>query len=191
VDGAAAIFQTYLPGDYGGTALADLLFGDENPSGKLPYTYPKYDGVIEFYDHPKSVDRSGKTYGFDAFDPEWEFGFGLSYTDFSYSNLRLDQTSIETDGSVKVTVDVTNSGPRQGKEVVQLYVSDKKASIVPAGKRLVDFKKLDLAPNETQSVEFMISLADLMFADQNGSMMYELGTFMVEINGDTLEFELK
>lgn len=191
VDGAAAIFQTYLPGDYGGTALADLMFGDENPSGKLPYTYPKYDGVIEFYDHPKSVDRSGKTYGFDAFDPEWEFGFGLSYTDFSYSNLRLDQTSMGTDGSVKVTVDVTNSGERRGKEVVQLYVSDKKASIVPAGKRLVDFKKLDLAPNETQSVEFMISLADLMFADQNGSMMYELGTFMVEINGDTLEFELK
>lgn len=191
VEEASAIFQTYLPGDYGGTALAKLLFGDENPSGELPYTYPKYDGVIEFYDHPKSVARSGKTNAFDAFDPEWEFGFGLSYTEFTYSNLRLDKASITADETVKITVDITNSGSRKGKEVVQMYVSDQKASTVPAGKRLVAFKKLDLAPNETQSVEFMISLADLMFADQNGEMIYELGAFKVEINGETLEFELK
>lgn len=190
VDDASAIFQTYLPGDFGGTALADLIFGDANPSGKLPYTYPKYDGVIEYYDRAKSVDRSGKTNQFDAFDPEWEFGFGLSYTDFTYSNFTLNKTTISLGDSIEVSVNVTNSGNRKGKEVVQLYVSDEKASIVPAGKRLKGFQKIELAQNETKTVKFTIHSDDLRFSDIDGNWMTENGSFLLEINGEKRKFVL-
>lgn len=190
VDDASAIFQTYLPGDFGGTALADLLFGDVNPSGKLPYTYPKYDGVIEYYDRAKSVDRSGKTNKFDAFDPEWEFGFGLSYTDFTYSNFTINKTRISSGDSIEVSVDVTNSGNREGKEVVQLYVSDEKASIVPAGKRLKAYTKIDLKQNETKTVTFTVHPTDLRFSDSDGNWKTEKGSFLVEIKGEKRKFEL-
>lgn len=190
VEGADAIFQAYLPGDFGGTALADLIFGDVNPSGKLPYTYPKYDGVVEFYDHPKSVDRSGKTNKFDAFDPEWEFGFGMSYTDFSYSNFSINKTTISMGDSIEVAIDVTNSGDRAGKEVVQLYLSDVKSSIVPAGKRLKRYAKIELAPNQTKTVKFTIHSSDLRLSDSNGNWITENGNFMLEINGEKRNFEL-
>jgi beta-glucosidase len=180
--GVAAILQAYLPGDYGGTALAKLIYGDENPSGKLPYTYPRYSGLIEFYDHPKSVDRH-KSNGFNAYDPQWNFGFGLSYTTFSYSNLVLSATKLGEKEPLKVSVDVTNTGQRTGKEVVQLYLSDKVASIVPAGKKLKGFKKIELKPTETQRVEFVISIEDVKFADNKGYWMFESGDFEVSIGG--------
>lgn len=189
VDGSAAILQAYLPGDPGGTAISDIIFGDVNPSGKLPYTYPKYDGVIEFYDHPRSVDRSGKTYGFDSFDPEWEFGHGLSYTSFEYSNFKLDNNTISKGGEIAVEVTVKNSGDVAGKEVVQLYLSDKKASLVPAGKRLVRFQKIDLAPNESKTVEFIIKFDDLRFSDSEGNWVIEPGMFNLSINGEHQLFE--
>jgi beta-glucosidase len=187
--GAAAILQAYLPGDYGGTALAKLIYGDENPSGKLPYTYPRYNGVIEFYDHPKSVARH-KSNGFDAFDPQWHFGFGLSYTTFSYSNLSISSTKMSENDTLKVSIDVTNTGSRIGKEVVQLYLSDKVASVVPAGKRLKGFKKIELKANETQRVEFEISIEDVKFADNRGYWMYESGDFEISIAGLTVIFQV-
>ncbi len=191
VDGAEAIFQTYLPGDYGGSALADLLFGDANPSGKLPYSYPKYDGVIEYYDRPKSVDRSGKSNAFDAFDPEWEFGFGMSYTEFSYSNLKLNKTEMTQSDELEISIDVTNSGSRGGKEVVQVYLSDVKASIVPNGKRLRRYAKIELKPNETKTVKFILAKADLQFSDVDGNWIIEPGTFQIEISGIKSNFDLK
>ncbi|MDG1332455.1 MAG: glycoside hydrolase family 3 N-terminal domain-containing protein [Crocinitomicaceae bacterium] len=190
VGDANAVFQTYLPGDYGGTALADLMFGDVNPSGKLPYSYPKYPGVVEFYDRPKSVDRSGKSNEFDAFEPEWEFGFGLSYTDFEYSNLSIDKSKMSRTDSIQVTVDVKNVGDREGKEVVQLYISDLKASIVPAGKRLRGYSKIDLKPSETETVAFTIHTDDLQFSDAQGNWILENGEFQVEISGENVNFEL-
>ena len=190
VEDASAIFQTYLPGDFGGTALADLIFGDVNPSGKLPYTYPKYDGVIEYYDRPKSVDRSGKTNTFDAFDPEWEFGYGLSYTNFDYSNFSIDKSSMTENDSIHVSVDVTNSGDFEGKEVVQLYISDLKASIVPAGKRLRGYSKINLKPGETKTVKFAVDSTDLQFSDPNGNWIIEAGEFQLEIKCEFLKFEL-
>ncbi len=191
VDGAAAILQCYLPGDYGADALVDIIYGDVNPSGKLPYTYPKYDGVIEFYDRQRSVDRSGKSNQFDAFDPEWEFGFGLSYTTFSYSELTINKTEITSADSISISVVVENTGAQKGKEVVQLYVSDKKASIVPAGKRLKNFVKIELTPKEKKKVNFTISSKELQFANQNGEWILEPGTFKIEIGGQIVEFELK
>ncbi|MFK7787837.1 MAG: glycoside hydrolase family 3 C-terminal domain-containing protein, partial [Crocinitomicaceae bacterium] len=190
VDDASAIFQTYLPGDYGGTALADLIFGEANPSGKLPYTYPKYDGVIEYYDRPRSVDRSGKTNKFDSFDPEWEFGYGLSYTEYSYSNFSIDKSTMAKADSIQVSVDVTNTGNREGKEVVQLYISDMKASMVPAGKRLRRYAKISLKPNETKTVKFTIYSDDLKFSDSKGNWIIENGQFQLEINRENLKFEL-
>ena len=189
VDASSAIIQTYLPGDPGGEALADIIFGDVNPSGKLPYTYPKYDGIFEFYDHPRSVDRSGKTYGFDSFDPEWEFGFGLSYTSFEYSKLKIDKNTITKGGSIKVEATVKNTGDRAGKEVIQLYITDEKASMVPAGKRLLRFEKVDLAPSESQNIEFIVKFDDLKFSDSEGHWVIEPGKFNISINGTSIQFE--
>ncbi|MFK8037416.1 MAG: glycoside hydrolase family 3 N-terminal domain-containing protein [Crocinitomicaceae bacterium] len=189
VEGSAAIIQAYLPGDPGGKALADIIFGDVNPSGKLPYTYPKYDGIFEFYDHPRSVDRSGKTYQFDAFDPEWEFGYGLSYTSFSYSNLRVNEKKITSEGTITVEVTVENTGDKAGKEVVQLYLSDEKASMVPAGKRLVRFEKIDLLPHESKTIKFIINFDDLKFSDSQGNWITEPGMFNISIKDASVQFE--
>jgi len=191
VDQAAGIIQTYLPGDYGGEALIDIIYGDINPSGKLPYTYPKYDGVIEFYDHPRSVDRSGKSWGFDAFDPEWEFGFGLSYTDFEYSNLTIDKTSLSNTESITISIDVKNIGERSGMEVVQLYINDKVAAYVPAGKRLRGFQKIHLDRGEKKKISFTISADDLKFADRDGDWILEPGVFELTIDKQKTTFELK
>lgn len=190
VDQASAIFQAYLPGDYGGTAISNLLFGNANPSGKLPYTYPKYNGVIEFYDHPRSVDRA-KSNNFEAYDPEWDFGFGMSYTTFAYSDLKISQESINPQGNLTVSVMVTNTGKLEGKEVVQLYISDVVASIVPAGKRLKGFEKIQLKPNESKRVEFTILADDLKFATNSGDWMLEEGVFQVTIADLKDTFDLK
>lgn len=190
VSGATAIFQTYLPGDYGGTALVKLLYGEENPSGKLPYTYPKYDGVIEFYDHPKSDDRH-KSNGFNAYDPQWDFGYGLSYSTFTYSNLEISKSVLMENDSIIIAVDVTNTSDRKGKEVVQLYLSDIVASMVPAGKRLKGFKKIELKSHETQRVEFVILIEDVKFADNKGYWMFESGEFKALIGGLSATFQVK
>lgn len=189
VDSANAIIQSYLPGDFGGEALANVLFGEVNPSGKLPYTYPKYDGVIEFYDHPKTVDRS-KNNDFLAFDPEWEFGFGLSYTTFNYSDLRIDKTEITSSENINISVTVRNTGTRKGQEIVQLYLSDKVCSLTPAGKQLKGFEKITLEPNESRIVHFTISKEDLMFADQKGHWKLEPGIFSIAIENLEGTFEL-
>ncbi len=191
VEGATSIIQCYLPGDYGAEALSDILFGKVNPSGKLPYTYPKYDGVLEFYDRPKSVDRSGKTNQFDAFDPEWEFGYGLSYTSFSYSDLKINMESMNSNETISVSITVTNTGEIEGKEVVQMYISDKKASMVPAGKRLRNFEKINLEKGESKNINFVISADDLHFSNEKGEWVLEPGIFSIQIGNQKVEFELK
>ena len=191
VEDASAIVQTYLPGDYGAKALVDVLFGTVNPSGKLPYTYPKYDGIMEFYDHPKSVDRSGKTNQFDAFDPEWDFGFGLSYSDFIYKNLTLSKTTMNSvNDSIIVRVEVTNNSAVEGKEVVQLYLSDLVASVVPAGKKLVGFQKIQLKPFETKRIDFVLSTEAVKFVNNKGEWISEQGFFDLKINQLSSKFQL-
>jgi len=191
VNDASAIIQCYLPGDYGAKALGDIIFGSVNPSGKLPYTYPKYDGIIEFYDHPKSVDRSGKTNQFDAFDPEWDFGFGLSYSDFIYKNLTLSKTTMNSvNDSIIVSVEVTNNSAVEGKEVVQFYLSDLVASVVPAGKKLVGFQKIQLKPFETKRIDFVLSNEAGKFVNNKGEWISEQGFFDVKINQLSSKFQL-
>jgi beta-glucosidase len=177
---ASAIIQGYLPGDYGAEALVKLMYGENNFSGKLPYTYPKFDGVIEFYDHPRSVDRS-KSGDFSAYNPEWDFGYGLSYAQFEYENLSLQTDVLHGDDSLQITVRVKNTSGIDGKEVVQLYISDDFASMIPNGKSLKRFAKLNIAANGVESKTFYVSKKDLMFVGSDGAFIVEDGTFTVSV----------
>ena len=188
-DGARAIIQGYLPGDYGAEALIKLMYGENNFSGRLPYTYPKYDGVIEFYDHPTSVARDNNG-GWDAFDPQWEFGFGLSYTTFEYSDLNLSESDIRGGDTLKVSVSIKNTGDADGMETVQLYLRDEYASSTPAVKVLKRFKKIVLNSGETKSLEFILTKDDLEFYDEKGVEILEPGMFRVVINSLEETFEL-
>jgi beta-glucosidase len=190
VPGADAIIQCYLPGDYGAEALVELISGDENFTGKLPYSYPKFDGVIEFYDHPFSVDRP-KAGSESAYDPEWDFGFGLSYSNFKYSDIKINKPILVNDDSITVSVKVTNTSNVDGKEVVQCYLSDVYASMVPQGKKLVDFSKIILPSGKNETIQFSISKNDLMFCNEEGNFVAEDGEFTITIGSETTNFTYK
>ncbi len=177
---ASAIIQGYLPGDYGASALVQLIYGEKNFSGKLPYTYPKFDGIIEFYDHPRSVDRS-KSGDFSAYNPEWDFGFGLSYSQFQYESLTLSTDELHGNDSIQVTVRIRNNSPVWGKEVIQLFVSDDFASLIPNGKSLKRFSKTDIPGNDFIVKTFTLSKEDFMFVGPNGNFIVEDGTFTIGV----------
>ena len=187
--GAAAIVQTYLPGNFGGDALADILSGDINPSGKLPYTYPKYEQGLITYDHKPGQNIEGKMEG--AYDygaqtsVQFPFGYGLSYTTFSYSNISIDNTSFTADDIIKVSVDVTNTGEVGGKESVLLFSSDLVASLSPDVRRLRGFEKVSLRPGEVQTVTFDIKGEDLAFVNEKGKWTLEEGEFMLQLGDQT------
>ena len=188
--GAAAIVQTYLPGNFGGDALADILSGDINPSGKLPYTYPKYEQGLITYDHKPGQNIEGKMEG--AYDygaqtsVQFPFGYGLSYTTFSYSNISIDNTSFTADDIIKVSVDVTNTGEVGGKESVLLFSSDLVASLSPDVRRLRGFEKVSLRPGEVQTVTFDIKGEDLAFVNEKGKWTLEEGEFMLQLGDQTI-----
>jgi beta-glucosidase len=190
VDGASAILQCYLPGDYGADALVKLIYGDANFSGKLPYTYPRFDGVIEFYDHERSVARDNNG-GFNAFNPQWEFGFGMSYSQIQYNNLELNTPELKEDDQLKVSIEVTNTSSIACKEVVQLYLSDDYASSAPATKRLKRFQKISLQPMEKKIVHFELTVDDLEFIDSDGQKRKESGKFTIKINNLVSSFDFK
>jgi beta-glucosidase len=186
---SSAILNAYLPGDFGGEAITEIIFGKINPSGKLPYTYPKFDGVIEYYDY---VNSEAKTNKLDdkPIDPQWPFGYGMSYTTFSYSNLKIENTE---GGIIKASVEVKNTGSLAGKEVVQWYISDEYASITPANKKLKHFEKIDLNPGESKTVTFTIDSKTLAFVNTKNKWITEAGTFIVSIGDQkgTFFFGLK
>jgi beta-glucosidase len=180
----AAVVQAYLPGNYGGDAVADVLFGDVNPSGKLPYTYPSYPNSLVTYYHKPSEEqkRAEGAYIYESdYNPQYEFGFGLSYTDFTYSNLRISSEIITMDKPVEVSVDVKNTGTRTGKEVVMLYTSDLYASISPDVKRLRRFSKIELEPGQTKTVKFELKARDLAFVNPAGEWVSEPGSFSIQV----------
>ncbi|MFM7664703.1 MAG: glycoside hydrolase family 3 C-terminal domain-containing protein, partial [Bacteroidota bacterium] len=179
VDQAAAIVQCYLPGDYGAEALVELISGEANFSGKLPYTYPKYDGVMEFYDRPRSVDRSNVG-DFNAFDPEWPFGYGLHYGEVRYDHL-ISAVAVNKNADWEISVDVTNQSNREIDEVVQLFVGDEFASVVPAGEQLKRFQKVKIPAGQSVNVRFVLNKTDLMLVNQSGEWVFEPGTFTYSI----------
>jgi beta-glucosidase len=187
---AKAIIQAYLPGDFGGIALTNLLIGKINPSGKLPYTYPKYDGVIEAYDRTYFDDKSGKKDS-SAFDPQWEFGYGLSYTKFKYSNLVLSKNELNSSkDSITAKVLVENTGIEKGKEVIQWYIRDEYASVAPPIKRLKYFEKIELNPGEKKEVSFKIKKEHLTFISSENKTIVEPGNFKVIVNELQCTFKL-
>ena len=177
VDG---ILMAYLPGSEGGRAVADVLFGDFNPCGKLPLTYPRHTGSIWAYDHAKSDERD-VTFGFDGFNPQYEFGFGLSYTDFKYDKLSLNKDTFSMGESIEISVDVSNVGELTGKEVVQLYTADSVASIVPAVRQLRKFEKIELSPGESKKINFTLTKKDLAFVNREQEWVTEAGLFKVMV----------
>jgi len=189
-DGARAIVMAYNPGNEGGTAVADVLYGNYNPSGKLPFTYPRTPNGLITYDH-KLFETEETGFGNAAFKPQFEFGQGLSYTTFSYSDLRLGQKTIGANDNLPVSVTVTNSGARAGQEVVELYLSDLVASLSPAGKRLKRFAKVNLQPGESRTLTFTLHPADLSFIGSNNRPVIEPGDFEVAVGGLKDRFTVK
>ncbi|MGM0566025.1 MAG: glycoside hydrolase family 3 N-terminal domain-containing protein [Bacteroidota bacterium] len=188
---ADAVLMAYLPGNEGGNAIANIISGEVNPSGKLPVTYPRYSNDLITYDHKftEAIEANGDGDG-NAYNPQYPFGFGLSYTEFEYDNLSISKQKISKDESITISVEVTNTGDIAGKEVVQLYVTDNYATVTPSVKRLRGFDKINLAPGETQTVNFSLHPDDLAFVGQNYEWITEKGAFTVHIDHLNKEFEI-
>lgn len=179
---AKAVVDVMLPGNYGGDALADLLAGDANFSGKLPFTYPKHINSLHTYDYKVSenVATMAGEYNYDAvMDVQWPFGHGLSYTSFEYSDLKCSKTGFKSGDSLDFELTVKNAGKVAGKESVLLYSSDIIASMVPDVKRLRAFSKVDLQPGESKTVRFSIPADELAFVGQDGKRHLEKGDFRI------------
>jgi beta-glucosidase len=190
---ANAIVMAYLPGQEGGRAIADALFGAINPSGKLPYTYPKYGGNILPYYH-KKTDVRDVNWGFDGFDPQYPFGHGLSYTNFALSQFQSSSQRMLGSERITLSVSVTNTGSRQGKTTVELYCKDLIASMAPDAKKMIRFEKISLEPKETKRVQFTISKEDLGFVNAKNEWTVEPGTFRFFVGTDPnepLEIEME
>jgi beta-glucosidase len=177
-DHAPAILQAWYPGGEGGTAIADVLFGDYNPAGRLPVTfYKSVDQLPPFTDY----SMQGRTYRYFKGEPLYPFGYGLSYTRFAYSNLRVK--SVKVGEPVKVVVDVTNAGEREGDEVVQLYLSDVAASAPVPIRTLVGFERISLRPREKRTVTFTITPRQMSLIDNNDKRVIESGEFLISTGG--------
>jgi len=176
-----------LPSNYGGDALAALLSGDENFSGKLPFTYSKHINALHTYDYKVSEHREvmDGSYNYDAvMDVQWPFGFGLSYTTFEYSDFKLESpANFKAGDDIKVSVKVANTGDRAGKEAVLLYSSDLVASLIPDVKRLRGFDKVELQPGESKTVTLEIPADDLAFVGADGKWRLEEGDFRLSCGG--------
>jgi beta-glucosidase len=186
---AKAVVNVLIPGNYGGDALANLLAGDANFSAKMPYTYPREINSLNTYDYKVSeeVGTMAGAYNYDAkVSLQWPFGYGLSYTTFEYSNLKVDKASFTSDDVLTVTVDVKNTGSRAGKEAVLLYSSDLIASIVPDNKRFRDFTKISLESGEVKTVTFRLPAKDLAFVGADGRWMLEEGDFILKVGNQTV-----
>ena len=181
---AKAVIDILIPGNYGGDALANLLAGDANFSAKMPYTYPREINSLNTYDYKVSeeVGTMAGAYDYDAkVSLQWPFGYGISYTTYEYSNLKVDKSQFTADDMLTVTVDVKNTGSRAGKEAVLLYSSDLVASVVPDNKRLRDFTKIALEPGETKTVTFLLPAKDLAFVGADGRWTLEEGDFLLKV----------
>lgn len=186
---ADAIVHIFLPGHYGADALTQLLCGERNFSGKMPYTYPKEINSLTNYDFKKSeeVETMAGAYDYNArVTQQWGFGYGLSYTSYTYRNLKVDRSSFTKDDVLTVSVDVCNTGKVAGRESVLLFSSDVIASMVPDGRRLRAFEKIDLAAGQTKTVTFRLKASDLAFVGYDGRWILEAGDFRLMVGDQTL-----
>ncbi|HYP52524.1 MAG TPA: glycoside hydrolase family 3 C-terminal domain-containing protein, partial [Pyrinomonadaceae bacterium] len=175
-----AIVEAWYPGEEGGTAIADVLFGDYNPAGRLPVTFYKSAAQLPPFDDYR---MEGKTYRYFKGDPLYPFGHGLSYTTFRYDNLRLSAKRYAAGRNVELSVEVQNTGARAGDEVVQLYVTDAEASAPTPVRALKGARRIHLKPGERRRVSFTLTPHDLSLVDERGRRLLEPGEFRVSVGG--------
>lgn len=195
-----AILYTWWLGSEAGNAIADVLFGDYNPSAKLPMTFPRSEGQIPIYYSYLNTGRPAKNdsdrfyrsaYNDLSIYPQYEFGYGLSYTSFAYDNLQVNQTKMKSDEVIIIKCRITNTGKFAGEEVIQLYLRDKVASLVRPVKELKDFKKIMLQPGESKVIEFIIDKEKLSFYNQQLDWISEPGEFEIMIGSSSADIRLK
>jgi beta-glucosidase len=187
-----AVIEPWYCGEKGGLAIADVIFGDYNPSGRLPITVPRNVGQLPcYYNHKYSkaneIDRS---YSDISATPLYEFGFGLSYTSFTYSNLVITPLQIGPEGDVNITLDVTNTGNRSGSEVVQLYINDVISSVTTPVKELKGYEKVSLEPGETKTIHLKLHPEDLSLFDGDMNFIVEPGMFKVMVGSSSADIRL-
>jgi len=192
VDNVPAVLEAWMGGTEAGNAIADVLFGDVNPGGRLPVTFPRTVGQVPiYYNHlntgrpPEASSRYNSKYLDVAWTPQFPFGFGLSYTQFKISNLQMSAAEITSNGSLTVSVEVMNTGKRAGDEVVQLYIRDVAASMTRPVKELKGFKRITLKPGETQRVEFTLGPEQLGFYNRDMRYVVEPGEFKVMLGSNS------
>ncbi|AXB58129.1 glycoside hydrolase family 3 protein [Flavobacterium fluviale] len=180
-----AVIEGWFPGEFGGRAVADVLFGDYNPAGRLPITVPKSVGQLPIYynQKPSAIHK----YVAESEHPLYSFGFGLSYTKFEYSNLKISAAEIKPNGELKVSVDVKNTGDRDGDEVVQLYINDVYSSVTTPEKTLKGFKRLNIKKGEIKNVEFTLTPDELSIWNREMKSVVEPGDFEVMVGGNSTD----
>ncbi|HET7615837.1 MAG TPA: glycoside hydrolase family 3 N-terminal domain-containing protein [Bacillales bacterium] len=188
VEHVSSIVETWHLGTEAGNAIADVLFGAYNPSGKLPMTFPRTVGQVPIYYNHKKTGRPGfESYEDSTVDALYPFGYGLSYTRFDYRNLRLNRKRMAKDETISVSVEIANTGDVAGEEIVQLYIGDVAASLTRPVKELKGFKKIALKPGESRRVEFTVSCEQLGFYEENGHFIVEPGEFKLWMGPDSVK----
>lgn len=196
-----AILEAWYPGSEGGNALARIIFGEVNPSGKLTVSVPQSEGHIPvfynykptgrgYYNRPGTPEKPGRDYVFASTDPLFPFGYGLSYTTFEHSNLNIKQKRLSNDSNIELSVSVKNTGEMEGKEVVQVYIDDKVSSVTTPVKVLKGFKKVNIKPGETITVDFIIPCRELGLWDKNMKYVVEPGDFDIMIGASAEDIRL-
>ncbi len=190
IDKVPAILEGWYDGEEGGTAIAKALFGDVNPGGKLPITFPQFVGQVPLYYNYKPTGR-GYDYADMSGKPQFPFGYGLSYTTFAYSDLRISPTSLTPDGTVDISVKVENTGSRTGDEVVQLYTHQITASVARPLKELKGFERVSLEPGKSKTVRFTLRRKDLSYPDRHMKEVLEPGPIEVMIGSSSDDIRVK
>lgn len=180
-----AILEGFYLGEETGTAAADVIFGDYNPGGKLTVSFPRSVGQLPIYYNHKPTARRG--YLFSTTAPLFPFGFGLSYTTFKYSNLKITKSKINTNEETTVTVDITNTGKVRGDEIAQMYIRDEVSSVTRPVKELKDFTRISLEPNQKKTVTFTVTPAKLQFYNREMKRIVEPGTFQIMVGGNSVD----
>ena len=189
-DHIPAIVNALEPGGQGGQAVAEILFGDVNPSAKLPMTVPRHSGQIQTYYNYRFTSK-WFPYATGKSTPLYEFGYGLSYTTYQYADVKLSANEIKADDTLTASIEVTNTGMRDGTEIVQLYITDNISSATRPVKELRDFVRIDLRTGEMRNVEFTITPSQLAFYDADMKYGVEPGMFTVSIGSSSRDSDLK
>ena len=184
-----AVLMAYLPGDFGGAAIAQVLEGSYNPSGKLPFTWPRHPSAHLTYDH-KYTEQIHTDFSLDAFNPQYEFGFGLSYSQTEFSNLILDRTTYGVNDTIRVSVDLLNTGDRTTNELILVFSQDRVASITPSVDRLRAFERVILGGKERATVEIELPVQSLSFVNAKLKNVVEPGAFGIRVGSQVVEIEI-